>query len=64
MIKEKAKHLKFSNKEFSEIIEKAESCNEALRLMGYVCTTGSSRDAVKKRISELNQESLQMRWLN
>ncbi len=43
--------------EFIEIVKNSNSCAEAMRKIGYVCTTGNSHDVMKRRVSELHLDT-------
>ena len=49
-----SKAYKIPEEQFIQIIKQSSSCAEAMRTMGYNCTTGNSYTAVKRRIAELN----------
>lgn len=49
-----SKAYKIPEEQFIQIIKQSSSCAEAMRTMGYSCTTGNSYIAVKRRIAELN----------
>lgn len=45
---------KVSDDQFKIIISNASSCVEAMRQLGFTCTTGNARVTVKRRIKELD----------
>lgn len=49
-----SKAYQLPEEEFIKIIKESSSCAEAMRAMGYGCTTGNSHTTVKRRIKELN----------
>lgn len=49
-----SKAYQIPEKDFIQIIKQSSSCAEAMRTMGYSCTTGGSHVTVKRRIKELN----------
>ena len=44
----------FADDEFKNIIKESTSCADAMRKMGYMCTTGNANRTVHRRIKELN----------
>ena len=49
-----SKAYQLPDEEFIKIIKESSSCAEAMRAIGYSCTTGNSHTTVKRRIKELN----------
>ena len=47
-------YKKYNDSEFRKIIKESISCADAMRKMGYICTTGNSSVGIRKRINELN----------
>lgn len=54
MTKIKSKISDIDDETFIEIIKTSTSCADAMRKLGYVCTTGNASIVVHRRISELN----------
>ena len=54
MTKIKSKISDIDDETFIQIIKTSTSCADAMRKLGYVCTTGNASIAVRRRISELN----------
>ena len=48
-----SKTYQLSEQDFRDIVLNSSSCAEAMRKMGYKCTTGNSHITVKRRIEEL-----------
>lgn len=44
---------KISEEDFRTIITESSSCADAMRKMGFKCTTGNAYITVKRRVSEL-----------
>ena len=49
-----SKTYKIPEEQFIQIIKQSSSCAEAMRAIGYNCTTGNAYVTVKRRIAELN----------
>lgn len=49
-----SKTYQITEEEFVHIITESTSCAEAMRRIGYKCTTGNANLTVKRRIAELN----------
>lgn len=49
-----SKTYQLTEEEFRTIIKTSSSCADAMRKIGYTCTTGNANRTVKRRIEELN----------
>ena len=48
-----SKVYKVPEEQFIQIIKESSSCADAMRTIGYTCTTGGSHVVIKRRIAEL-----------
>lgn len=51
------KYMNFTNQQFTDIILQSRNCAEAMRKMGYHCTTGGSHKAILERIHDLGLDT-------